>query len=126
MNRFGYSALPAAVNSRKELNHADHELVLPWPQAVWEIKDCVASMSSRKGGAIPMHLTRIGCNDSSDCFQQCCLTCPIRSDQAQYFSWTYIEGDIDQCTLLAVMFVQTRNLHQHGRLLCNVRACDDR
>src|ERR1700720_3039433 len=25
--------------------------------------------------------------------------------------WTYIEGDIDQCMLLAVMFVQTRNLH---------------
>src|ERR1700730_2645827 len=126
MNRFGYAALPMPGNGREELNDTDHKLIVPWPQAVGQVEDCVPPMSVSQRRAVPKHVARISRNDTGYCFQQCCLTCPIRSDQAQYFSWTYIEGDIDQCTLLAVMFVQTRNLHQHGRLLCNVRASDDR
>jgi hypothetical protein len=53
-----------------------------------------------------MHIASIGRNDTGYCLRQCCFACPIRPDQAQHFSFTYIEGDIDQCTLRAVALLK--------------------
>src|ERR1700731_3872032 len=125
MNRFGYAALPMPVNGREELKDTDYKLIVPWPQAVGQVEDCVPPMSVSQRRAVPKHAARISRNDTGYCFQQCCLACSIRSDQTEHFSCAHIKADIDQRSLLAVAFAQPCNLQRRSRLLCKVQAPDD-
>src|ERR1700730_15964762 len=112
------------VNGREELKDTDYKLIVPWPQAVGQVEDCVPPMSVSQRRAVPKYVARISRNDTGYCLQQGCLACSIRPDKAEHFSCTHIKGDIDQRSLLAVAFAQSCNLQQRRRRLRSLHTCD--